>query len=396
MTSSLSWLDHDPEERERTQRILALFRQREVRDELGFGGIRDSISDQLFPGTSTIQTRLRYMLLVPWMYRSFEEKRVPSREVPALRRKFELALIEPLLASDDLAGVFGRTAKGGLKRLPSSVYWAGLRAWGILRPRVTQEQYHRSLDALYRARANARHHDETAPDGPQTVTWHPKLPDPPKGFPEKLDLKVTREEAEFLLDRLVTSQKQSLLAFLAAQCDPTEVDFPWEHPDLHLFRDEHRELLHHGRLFSEAMYGAAALYNLMLAEEAGRSNIDEYRADISAWAVELPLADLSAWNLQRFWFLVVDRGHAISLTTRHFVETWIGLTVAHRGQVSDNPQARQLIETRENSLKLGRSRFRNRRALDQWGGRAGLFRMGYRWNNAKVFLRDLRAARTAG
>ena len=62
VASTLGWLDHDPHERERTTRILALFKERNAVDELGLGGIRDSFADQLFPGTSTIQTRLRYML----------------------------------------------------------------------------------------------------------------------------------------------------------------------------------------------------------------------------------------------------------------------------------------------------------------------------------------------
>lgn len=60
MTSRLTWIDHDSQARERSLRILALGRVKESRDELGIGGIRDSIADQLFPGTSTIQTRLRY------------------------------------------------------------------------------------------------------------------------------------------------------------------------------------------------------------------------------------------------------------------------------------------------------------------------------------------------
>lgn len=36
-------------------------------DELGIGSIRDTFSDELFPGTSTIQTRARYFLFVPWI-----------------------------------------------------------------------------------------------------------------------------------------------------------------------------------------------------------------------------------------------------------------------------------------------------------------------------------------
>ena len=58
MQPTLAWLDFNTAERERTQRVLALFEERDTRDELGLGGIRDSFADHSFPGTSTIQTRL--------------------------------------------------------------------------------------------------------------------------------------------------------------------------------------------------------------------------------------------------------------------------------------------------------------------------------------------------
>ena len=66
MLSALTWIDHDPATRERTLRILSLFQKRDSREELGLVAIRDSFADRLFPGTSTIQTRLRYMFFVPW------------------------------------------------------------------------------------------------------------------------------------------------------------------------------------------------------------------------------------------------------------------------------------------------------------------------------------------
>lgn len=60
MSSALGWVDFDEAERDRAQRLMQLFTEQDTRDELGLGAIRDSISDHLFPGTSTIQTRLRY------------------------------------------------------------------------------------------------------------------------------------------------------------------------------------------------------------------------------------------------------------------------------------------------------------------------------------------------
>ena len=78
MTSTLTWVDYDSEARDRSLRILSLFQQKESRDELGLGGIRDSFADMLFPGTSTIQTRLRYMLFVPWIYKALEARKISS------------------------------------------------------------------------------------------------------------------------------------------------------------------------------------------------------------------------------------------------------------------------------------------------------------------------------
>jgi hypothetical protein len=113
--------------------MLSLFQERESRDELGIGAIRDSIADKLFPGTSTIQTRLRYMLFVPWIYTELEGKHITSKPFAGEADTFERRLIDPLLSSDDKAGVFGKMAGSQVKRLPSSVYWAGLGVWGIRR-----------------------------------------------------------------------------------------------------------------------------------------------------------------------------------------------------------------------------------------------------------------------
>lgn len=99
MPASLTWIDHNPQERERMQRILALFKERDTRDELGLSGIRDSISDQLFPGTSTIQTRLRYMLFVPWVYKHLEGKHVNSATIARKARDLEIKLFHSEQAS---------------------------------------------------------------------------------------------------------------------------------------------------------------------------------------------------------------------------------------------------------------------------------------------------------
>ena len=65
----LAWLDYSEADQRRAREIVALFSQRESRDELGLGRIRDALSDTLFPGTSVLLTRARYLLFVPWLFR---------------------------------------------------------------------------------------------------------------------------------------------------------------------------------------------------------------------------------------------------------------------------------------------------------------------------------------
>lgn len=401
MPSTLTWLDHDAVARERSLRILALFQEKESRDELGLGAVRDAFADRLFPGTSTIQTRLRYMLFVPWIYTRLEHECVPSATIAARARKLEIALVEPLLAGDDAAGVLGRLAGGALKRLPSSVYWAGLGTWRIRKFDGSQEEYHRKLDRIY-ARRDEREHrrrkdGEESPPDPALETWHPRLPAPPSEFPEGVTFALTQDEAEFLRDRILTTQKDSLLAHLALHCAPADVAFAWQHPDRAGFSQLHRELLDHARRFSEVMHGAALLYNLALAERAQRAElVDEHRANLKAWADALDLADLRGWSLARLWDLTMDQGHTITQTTRTFVQAWVEFASSKPHAVADDSFARKLVESREKGLKGQRSRFLNQRALDQWSGYAGTARLSFRWPTARSFLRDLHAGLKGG
>ena len=392
MPSTLTWLDHDYEARERSLRTLSLFSERESRDELGLGGIRDSFADQLFPGTSTIQTRVRYMLFVPWIYQQLEQQRVQFPAIVDRARKLELDLILPLHEGGETKGVFGGVVGTRLKRLPSSVYWAGLGSWRILQFRGSQDQYHRTLAAVYavRGRSRDRKGDEVEPD-PRSVTWHRRLPPPPGDLFESTTFDLTFDEADFLKDRIAANHNDSLLAHLTLYSGPADVRYPWEHPDQAGFTKRQQELLAHARNFSEVMHGAAITYNVLLAELAKREELaDQRRSDYQRWAESLDRARLRSWSMDRMWELVLDHGYNISWPTRSFVQKWVGLAAALAPSLLDHKGARGLVEDRERKLKGARSRFTNARARDQWSGEAGLGRMNFRWGTANSFLTDLR------
>ncbi len=401
LAATLTWLDHDATDRDRMNRILSLFRERDTRDELGIGVIRDLLADELFPGTSTIQTRLRYMLFVPWIYQRLEQKHRDKKTFAEEARRLEVAIVKALIASgDDTAGVFGKRAGGGLKRLPSSVYWAGLGMWQIRRFQGSQDQYHTAIENICGLRStrsrsadSARRRGEglDAIQEDAAITWHPKLPNAPLGFPEETGIHLLRDEAQFIQDQIVTTHPKSLLAHIILLPLPS-VAFPWEHPDLARFTAAHRDLLHHGRLLSEAAYGAAILYNLMLAEVQGSKELTEARrGDAKEWLQSLDRAALRQWSLD--WVLPLAFAHEqiVAPQTLDFCEKWLGMVCSLGDSLFDDPVARGLIRAREIRLKGGRSRFTNPRALDQWRGAAGLFRLNYRWPTVTQFTSDLQA-----
>lgn len=394
MPSTLAWIDHDTTAHERAKRILALFQERGTVDQLGLGGVRDSFADLFFPGTSTIQTRLRYFLFVPWIYRRLEEEQVPSNRIGVVAREREVALIEPLLSEDE-DGVFGRTAGGDLKRLPSEIYWGGLASWGIRRFDASQAQYHRGIDELYRRRKRSgRDHAEDGDLEAPEVTWHPEVPQPPEDFPESASLSLSEEEAAFIRDRIVTEHPSSLLGWLVLHPGEIDVRVPWEHPRFDELPGQHRADLTQARRFSEAMDGAPILYNRMLSELLDHEAfIQRYERMHAGWVESLDLDELAAWDLDvLFQTARRQRLHTISQQAERFIRRWVELTIQHGAGLHESEEARALVRRRERALKRGRSLFDNQRAREErYRGGLGIGRLDYRWPNVKVLLHDLYA-----
>lgn len=87
---------------------------------------------------------------------------------------------------------------------------------------------------------------------------------------------MTREEAEYLQDRISIECKDSLLAYLVVHTEEADCHFIWEHPQLADFPPSFREQIKHAENFSQIMHGAALLYNLMLSEVSNNKEYTEY------------------------------------------------------------------------------------------------------------------------
>jgi hypothetical protein len=353
----------------------------------------------LFPGTSTIMTRARYFLLVPWTYLRLEKMRIGSAQIVARARRAETDLVEVIERSDDSEGNIGKLAKTALKRLPSSVYWQGLSIWGIRTFQGAQAQYHRSLDRYYSqtvrqggraAERDIEHDDLVAPN------WHAGLVPPPAGFPSTCSLSLTRAEAEYLAERIRLSPASSgsLLAELVAQPRRSDyVPFVWEHPYSAELPPKLSELVHHARNFSEVIHGAPLLYNLILAEQAKWDDaVDAYRKRFSEWGqlISKRSSILTAWKRQRFWELVRAVNPRISTPTYEFINSWWDLALeGEAARLRDSPPARSLISDRERRLKKNLARIGNPRAQELWNGDSGSAQLEFRWGITQRLLQDI-------
>ncbi|TKV80122.1 hypothetical protein FDV58_17900 [Bradyrhizobium elkanii] len=391
--SSLAWIDFDEAERQRALRIMALLDEREGRDELGLGSIRDSIADHLFPGTSTIQTRLRYMLFVPWIMRMLESRDLAEGQLRSEARELEIRLADALKAGGEQYGIIGRDAGARLQRLPSSVYWSGLGAWRIRNFPGSADSLFASLPARKRGRLPVDP-DELAQSAAVDAVWVRTLPEAPADLLQKTTFHLTAEEAQFIVDRLVNAQAGSLIAFLAREAMEVDCDYIWAHPRLAEFPEFARRLVRHGEIFSQIMHGAALLYNLTLSELRGRDDwADEYRRRIAAWSEEIGPTLARGWSLGEFWDAVKHPGHSIKPPARRFVTEWLELVADGTPQIATLPAARLLVEMRERQLKTTQSRYVNRSVRDRWSGASGVNRLTFRWNQTRSHLKDLIDAR---
>lgn len=399
MASTFTWLDYSEHERRKMLDVIELFGEKTTRDELGLGGVRDAFADQLFPGISTIQTRARYFLFVPWLYLSQEQKRTPSASVAIKARKAETDLILAIEQSEDKMGLVGARAKENVQRLPSSIYWQGLETWGLRQFPGSQDEYHRSLDLFYtrrQARRTSRQElaGESHPD-PDLHNWHPGLPMAPDDFPKTASFVLLRYEAEYLRERILSHCPHSLLARLVRERTPVaEIDFAWDLAPA--MPAELREQLEHGHNFSLVMHGAQLLYNLMLAELRDQADwIKHYRDWMADWwdAVAQRRQELLAWDQRRFWRIVYQGNPRVSTRARNFVEDWTRRVqnVPDLKTILTSPAARQAIEHREQQLKGGLARLHNLRARELWPGEAGAGQLDLRWTASRRILSDILA-----
>lgn len=390
----LGWIDFSKNERNKVLSVLELLSERSTLDELGIAPIRDGFAERFFPGTSTIQTRAKYFLIVPYALKELEQGR-DSNPASVLRAfdQMERSCAETFLAKNrDGAGIIGKRALSGgqwVKRTPADIYWAGLRRYGIfVGGRLSLVEYVRAACAekgrkqvLLRLGSRRDRAEEFEADDPdagdcrRTRFWN--LPLEQKNWRDSLQIELTPAEGAFLKERIIASCPDSMMAYILRD-NRREIleleEFQSLAPLMGGFPAHMREDYDLALSFSDFLFALRTIYNLIASN-------GENAAANKAWDAQEPcLGKLSGVDLEGIFtrLCVTDfRLRRFLVRSRHLMEN------------KDVAGLKQEIARREEELKgPARAKTRHPEQCDhsQWYGGGAL---DYRFHNARTILRDI-------
>lgn len=223
----LGWIDFSKDERNKVLNVIHLLDEPGAVDELGIGAIRDSFADYFFPGTSTVQTRAKYFLIVPYVLMEAGNGKYGSDLNDILHWiDKEERKCRDILIKTSTDGVIGSLVpKAWVLRTPSDIYWNGIKRIGIFKEDLSIKEYvHQSIiqRSLKQAKAYGNRNkkaeenerdDMDAGDITSIQFWN--LGDTYKSdWRDNLTIELLPEEAAFLKSQIITTQRNSLFAYI--------------------------------------------------------------------------------------------------------------------------------------------------------------------------------------
>lgn len=275
----IGWIDFSKEQRNKVMSVINLLSEPGVIDELGIGIVRDAFADIFFPGTSTIQTRAKYFMLIPYLFYEIEkEKKLTPEKMIHLLHEKELDLIE-LLKAEGTKGVIGESAGRKLKRKPSEIYWNGLRTFGIFTGgKMSLNEFARVycniqknkkllMSTGVKANDGEDGDDKDAHSGDYIEFWN--APIIKKEWRDTLTIKLSYIEANYLRKQIIRSFPDNLFSYILKS----------DNMDLLLLEDFDSIKAFEGLLpatiqqdygfaknFADFIYGIHIRYNMMLSK----------------------------------------------------------------------------------------------------------------------------------
>ena len=378
----VGWIDFSSKDREKAMAVIDLMKENGAVDELGIGVVRDRLADLLFPGTSTIQTRAKYFFIVPWCM--IEAEKNFKNKVDYLKRlnNIETDVIKALIKNEpsNTKGIIGKDSIGTLKRKPSEIYWNALRTYNIMPFNISRNQYISSI------KTNKNHEVEEGDDKDSNyldnddIRWN--IIKAEKNWKDNLTLSLTKEESEFLKEKISRHNRNSLYSYII-----NNQDISLEDEDIYdlTFKNTLPEIvksdLDLALNFGKVIHGAHIRYNIILRQK-NLVETEDYEEQWNQWCNEMSQFNWDKFNIDRIYeFAQTTKG------TKEFIEGWFKAT-----RELDNINLGQLdkmIEAREYSLKGQRAKLKNYGNVDvsKW---VGLGMLEYRWRNVKTLVKDIK------
>lgn len=294
----LGWIDFSKEDRDKVHEVMGLLQEPGSVDELGIGPIRDGFANYFFPGTSTVQTKAKYFLLVPYLIQEAIDGKYGSNVNTILSKieeeEFECAKIMYFAALDEkksVEGIIGNTNLPGkfVLRKPSNIYWSGIKTYGIVGSDQDLSIQNVIATGIYlkkdAASANVGNRNDKAEEGEkddlnagkERGTLLLKLPSShKKDWRNNLHIELTYDEAIFLRDMIQKNAKKnnqdSLLVYMLKnnlpKKDYSDFDALYEDIKDDLRDGIHEELERMMKLacdFNKFVLAARTRYNLQLS-----------------------------------------------------------------------------------------------------------------------------------
>ena len=383
----IGFIDYSHEERNKILSTLKLLGDQTALDELGIGVVRDAYSDLLFPGISTLQTRAKYFVLIPYLFQSAKEqaekgKIRSGRELLQWINEGEDRIAAALTSNcpPNEVGIIGSSAfrnKRSVKVKPSTIYWSGLRTFGILRGEGISLSAACILTyAAARKKAAVEIHsdsesfdDPTAADQGEAL-FLPLHPD--YDYLKDAVIDLSKKEADFLRDCIVNSpySSGSLLAFFIRKnmiCDDI-LSVPED-----LLPDGLRRNYFLAKEFSRFIYGAHIRYNVIYSDYSDQSVIQKFNEWRESFLSE-------PFDLEP----VLDRVSCGALLAS-FCRAFLDAVIKNDVDAMDN-----LIIRREVQVKGPRAKLKKPEEYRYDPNRpVHLYRLDYRFDRASVIIRDI-------
>ena len=417
MPSSLGWIDFSSEHRDRVKAVLDSLAIPGVVDELGIGVIRDAFSDLLFPGISTIQTRAKYFITIPRILKDYEQ--LPDRQRRHLsmadylslqEKQCRIRLVQKYGKKDSLGiiGVlFGTREDQEVQRQPSSVYWSGLRKFGILKTDLSLAEFchkysgHRSAAKMLLEETREERGDDTDADD---IVLSPirRLPRA-EDWLNHLTITLSKEEGGLLHELIEAEQPDSLLGqiigdgrslreFLALRVDASFDELAGLPFVGRLADRQLRQTVRLANSFWHLLSGAHIRYNCLLQEKfGGEARQRRYAHQWSDWRDQMRVFEWNEWNTGLMWEMVACNGSRIKSYTREFIESWIELA---QRIPSDTSEFDRCVIKQERANKRMRARLRPDNRDEQVKDWIGIRALNYRLPQAWRIVNDIHRAET--